>query len=572
MKALRFGRKVSWWYCIVASLIFSSLVARMGTSVMLLKGRFWGLASPFSQNLCWTAELLQLWGWDQEIFASLRICFQCLLELRIQVSEFDILRSKGHQSGSSLLDRLGDGSAALACGQSSQNAWGQIWQQILLIKGLPAHGYNKTELGRLFPEIGSFVGVLGCHAYTYFDNGQLRHVLGIYHWDCEKWVFPAHEKYQECLAHTWQRIRKGKGGEWYSDQREIGAAAVLHFARFAPGHTTSRHERKQRRAPVRQGDSANTAGQKCQYSTTVSAGNIPTGQQVPETLCMRPVHCGELPWRHPAGMVWRFHSSNATHFGAYSSPLKIRCWQDYESKAQFWQGSWHIQHSISASAVSISDYFHPYGPITGKALEWSSIATTSNSDRIPAHCFQRPHEVPGRRQRLWQGWQVQRETQQERLGGLSLYPPKCQLLLLNTTLPISLSKTVTATDPCLCESCAPFLDLPIQSDSLAPPVPHMDTAKYLGAFISSNSSSTADVNFWCSQASTAFHALSPCFDTRWFIPRKSSRFIRKLFKQFLFMELSPKFIHRLKLPKSTHCTIELSDRSCKLKARSITEF
>ena len=45
----------------------------------------------------------------------------------------------------------------------------------------PYQGYNKTELGRLFPEIGSFVGVLGCHAYTYFDNGQLRHVLGIYH-------------------------------------------------------------------------------------------------------------------------------------------------------------------------------------------------------------------------------------------------------------------------------------------------------------------------------------------------------------------------------------------------------
>ena len=45
--------------------------------------------------------------------------------------------------------------------------------------------------------------------------------------------------------------------------------------------------------------------------------------------------------------------------------------------------------------------------------------------------------------------------------GLSLNPHKCKLLLLNTTLPISLSKTVTATDPCLCKSCAPFLDPPI---------------------------------------------------------------------------------------------------------------
>ena len=58
----------------------------------------------------------------------------------------------------------------------------------LLIKGLPAHGHNRTELEHvrteclaLFSEIGSFVGVLGCHEYTYFENGRLRHALGIYH-------------------------------------------------------------------------------------------------------------------------------------------------------------------------------------------------------------------------------------------------------------------------------------------------------------------------------------------------------------------------------------------------------
>ena len=44
--------------------------------------------------------------------------------------------------------------------------------------------------------------------------------------------------------------------------------------------------------------------------------------------------------------------------------------------------------------------------------------------------------------------------------GLSLNQHKCQLLLLNTTLPISLSKTVTATDPCSCEFCAPFWTYP----------------------------------------------------------------------------------------------------------------
>ena len=156
--------------------------------------------------------------------------------------------------------------------------------------------------------------------------------------------------------------------------------------------------------------------------------------------------------------------------------------------------------------------------------------------------------------------------------GLSLNPHKCQLLLLNATLPISLSKTVTATDPCLCEFCAPFLDIPIQPDSLAPPVPQMDTAKYLGAFISSNSSSTADVNFRCSQASTAFHALSPFFRHPLIHPKKKFQIYSQIVQAILLHEQSPRFIHRLKLPKSTHCTIKLFDRSYKLKARSITEF
>jgi hypothetical protein len=117
--------------------------------------------------------------------------------------------------------------------------------------------------------------------------------------------------------------------------------------------------------------------------------------------------------------------------------------------------------------------------------------------------------------------------------GLSLNPHKCQLLLLNTTLPISLSKTVTATDPCSCEFCAPFLDIPIEPDSLAPPVPQMDTAKYLGAFISSNSSSTADVNFRCSQASTAFHALSPFFRHPLIHPKKKFQIYSQIVQAIL---------------------------------------
>ena len=117
--------------------------------------------------------------------------------------------------------------------------------------------------------------------------------------------------------------------------------------------------------------------------------------------------------------------------------------------------------------------------------------------------------------------------------GLSLNPYTCQLLLLNTTLPISLSKTVTATDPCLCEFCAPFLDLPIQPDSLAPPVSHMDTAKYLGAFISSNSSSTAGVNFCFSQASAAFRTLSPFFRHPLIHPKKKFQIYSQIVQAIL---------------------------------------
>ena len=247
----------------------------------------------------------------------------------------------------------------------------------LLIKGLPAHGHNRTELERNVWHYFQKSGV-SWECLAAMSTHTLKRTAPSCAWNLplRLWAmnFSSTWGILRMLGSYMERIRKGKGEEWYSDQRQIVAAAVLRFARFVPGHTTGRHERKQRRAPVRQGDSANTAGQKCKYSTTVSAGNIPTGQQVPETLSMRPVHCGELPWRDPAEIVWRLHHQIQT-FGAYSSTLKICCCQDYDSKAQFWQGLWHLQHSISASAVSISDDFRQHDSITGKALEWSSITT-----------------------------------------------------------------------------------------------------------------------------------------------------------------------------------------------------
>jgi hypothetical protein len=61
----------------------------------------------------------------------------------------------------------------------------------------------------------------------------------------------------------------------------------------------------------------------------------------------------------------------------------------------------------------------------------------------------------------------------------------------------------------------------------------MDTAKYLGAFISSNSSSTADVNFRCSQASTAFHALSPFFRHPLIHPKKKFQIYSQIVQAIL---------------------------------------
>ena len=59
-------------------------------------------------------------------------------------------------------------------------------------------------------------------------------------------------------------------------------------------------------------ESSSQTGRLCKYGRTkipvrtqqllaqVPRYHIPTGQQVPKTLCMRPVHCGELPWRDHA--------------------------------------------------------------------------------------------------------------------------------------------------------------------------------------------------------------------------------------------------------------------------------
>ena len=120
-RLLRFGRKVSWWYCIIASFIFSSLAARMCTSVMLLKGRFLRRSSfsmfPESVLKCWTSGAVRLRSRKslRAYTSVLNVCWNWGSRSPNSISFAARDSRKWCQSSSSLLDRLGDGSAALAC-------------------------------------------------------------------------------------------------------------------------------------------------------------------------------------------------------------------------------------------------------------------------------------------------------------------------------------------------------------------------------------------------------------------------------------------------------------------------
>ena len=95
--------------------------------------------------------------------------------------------------------------------------------------------------------------------------------------------------------------------------------------------------------------------------------------------------------------------------------------------------------------------------------------------------------------------------------GLHINPDKCQLLRLNSNLPICLSHSTSPSSCCSCCFCCDFTTLTPTENSLADPLPVVDTAKYLGAMISANSSSNADVAYRYSQAATAFRCLFPVF-------------------------------------------------------------
>ena len=94
--------------------------------------------------------------------------------------------------------------------------------------------------------------------------------------------------------------------------------------------------------------------------------------------------------------------------------------------------------------------------------------------------------------------------------GLLLNGNTCQLLSIHSTLPVSLSLSVTPGTSCDCPYCAPFFGLD-SNPFPYPPLPDLPSAKYLGSYIAPNSSSNSDVSFRCSQASHAFKCLDAFF-------------------------------------------------------------
>ena len=92
--------------------------------------------------------------------------------------------------------------------------------------------------------------------------------------------------------------------------------------------------------------------------------------------------------------------------------------------------------------------------------------------------------------------------------GLALNGSKCQLLTIHASLPAFLSTMANAYATCDCPHCTPFFGVPSQESSPGPPLTPLPSAKYLGSFyITPTSSSNPGVNFCCSQAS--FNKLDP---------------------------------------------------------------
>ena len=93
-------------------------------------------------------------------------------------------------------------------------------------------------------------------------------------------------------------------------------------------------------------------------------------------------------------------------------------------------------------------------------------------------------------------------------------------------------------------------------NSLADPLPVVDTAKYLGAMISANNSSNADVAYRCSQAATAFRCLFPVFTRPQIHPKRKLQIYAQIVMAILLHGSESKVLRQiLKFSKSKVHTI-----------------
>ena len=97
----------------------------------------------------------------------------------------------------------------------------------------------------------------------------------------------------------------------------------------------------------------------------------------------------------------------------------------------------------------------------------------------------------------------------------------------HATLPVSLSLVADSDTQCNYPHCAPFFYT--TPSSLDVPLAPLTSAKYLGSYITPTSSSISDVNFRCSQSSSAFKTVDPFFRH----PLISQRFKLRVYTQIV---------------------------------------
>ena len=110
--------------------------------------------------------------------------------------------------------------------------------------------------------------------------------------------------------------------------------------------------------------------------------------------------------------------------------------------------------------------------------------------------------------------------------------------------------------------------IPPSEDSLCTPLEPLQSAKYLGSYITRTSSSVPDVNFRCSQASSAFKTLDAFSDILSFPKNSNYRSTHKSFRLFSSMVQNHKYTLQHKSPKLIVYITKLSDKYSRSRAHS----